>query len=153
MKCHETPPRTVAALLAKGRGTPALIFAVALWLGRCYSPAFHMEASTSGYGSAPAARRGFWLRRRPSGGRAVGRNAAGSGEGGGMLARPLLHRILSDDALTRGLGDPEARVLVEWLVERAERFGRTAASEAAVTAEVGRLCRRARGIVRFVVLW
>jgi len=70
-----------------------------------------------------------------------------------MLARPLLHRILSDDALTRGLGDPEARVLVEWLVERAERFGRTAASDAAVTAEVGRLCRRARGIVRFVVLW
>ena len=28
----------------------------------------------------------------------------------------LLSRILDDEALTRGLGDAEARLLVEWLV-------------------------------------
>jgi hypothetical protein len=70
-----------------------------------------------------------------------------------MLARPLLDHILSDEALTRGLGDPEARVLVEWLVEQAERFGRGARSDATVGAEVLRLCRRARAIARFVILW
>jgi hypothetical protein len=63
-----------------------------------------------------------------------------------MLAKPLLNGILADEALTRGLGDAEARVLVEWLVDRAE--------ERATTAdEVRELCRRGRAISRFVTLW
>jgi hypothetical protein len=81
-----------------------------------------------------------------------------------MQANPLLHHILDDDALTRGLGDEEARVLVEWLVERAEYLNaaRSAAldgeqeAEAACGAldnEVRRLCRRGRAIARFVALW
>jgi hypothetical protein len=68
-----------------------------------------------------------------------------------MLARPLLNLIL-DDALTRQLGDAEARVLVEWLVERAEELAATV-PEDRVEIEVGRLWRRGRGIARFVTLW
>jgi hypothetical protein len=68
-----------------------------------------------------------------------------------MPADPLLSHILADEALTRGLGDAEARVLVEWLVERAERLARAARPDPA--AEVRRLCRRGRAIARFVTLW
>ena len=67
-----------------------------------------------------------------------------------MLARPLLSHILENDALTRGLADPEARVLVEWLVERAERFE---GADAAIDGAVRQLCLRARAIGRFVGLW
>jgi hypothetical protein len=69
-----------------------------------------------------------------------------------MLSKRLLRPILDDDALTRGLGDPEARVLVEWLVAQAERSARAAPAEQLGEA-VGRLCRRARSIGRFVHLW
>jgi hypothetical protein len=69
------------------------------------------------------------------------------------MARQLLNHILGDDALTRGLRDPEARMLVEWLVERAEELAQSARPEAAAVAEVERLCRRGRAISRFVGLW
>ena len=42
-----------------------------------------------------------------------------------MLAKRLLSHILDNEALTRGLGDPEARLLVEWLVEQAERLAQS----------------------------
>jgi hypothetical protein len=67
-----------------------------------------------------------------------------------MLSRPLLNQIVRDEALVRGLGDPEARVLVEWLVDQAEE--RVAAGAEAAEAVRG-LCRRARAIGRFVLLW
>jgi hypothetical protein len=70
-----------------------------------------------------------------------------------MLDKPLLSHILDNDALTRGLEEPEARVLVEWLVEQAERFAALLSSERAAQAEVRTLCRRARAIGRFVGLW
>jgi hypothetical protein len=70
-----------------------------------------------------------------------------------MRAKPFLSHILDNDALTRGLGDPEARVLVEWLVEQVERLAKGASSEPAVWGSVERLCRRARAIGRFVGLW
>ena len=69
-----------------------------------------------------------------------------------MLANPLLHHILGDDILTRRLGDAEARVLVEWLVEQAEDLAESLPA-AAAEAEVRRLCRRGRAIARFVTLW
>jgi hypothetical protein len=69
-----------------------------------------------------------------------------------MVADPLLNLILSDERLTRGLGDAEARVLVEWLVEQAEELMRTAPADEARRA-VAWLCRRARAIARFVTLW
>jgi hypothetical protein len=65
---------------------------------------------------------------------------------------PLLAHILDDERLTCGLGDAEARVLVEWLVERAEQLARSD-PPAAAEAEVLRLCRRGRAIARFVLLW
>jgi hypothetical protein len=68
-----------------------------------------------------------------------------------MQGNPLLNHILDDDALTRHLGDAEARVLVEWLVERAELLGEHPGTEA--EREVRRLCRRGRAISRFVQLW
>jgi hypothetical protein len=76
-----------------------------------------------------------------------------------MLAKRLLSHILNNEALTRGLGDPEARLLVEWLVEQAEDLARqpgqagAAVDEAALVARVQRLCRRARAVGRFVALW
>ena len=63
-----------------------------------------------------------------------------------MLTKDLLNPILADEALTRGLGDAEARLLVEWLVEEADR---TAADE----RQVRSLCRWARAVSRFVYLW
>ncbi len=65
-----------------------------------------------------------------------------------MSLTPLLRPILHDEGLTRGLGDAEARLLVEWLVQRAEECD--ARGRAAALAP---LCRRARAIARFVWLW
>lgn len=63
-----------------------------------------------------------------------------------------LHLILTDEALTRGLGDAEARVLIEWLVECAERLPSSSTLPEATT-EIKRLCRKGRAIARFVCLW
>jgi hypothetical protein len=68
-----------------------------------------------------------------------------------MPVSSLLNRVLDDEAITRGLGDAEARVLVEWLVERTERLEDDDDLDAEV--EVQRLCRRARAVSRFVHLW
>ncbi len=70
-----------------------------------------------------------------------------------MQVKPLLGPILRNDALTRGLADPEARMLVEWLVDQAERLARVMTTEGAALTEVQRLCRRARAIGCFVSLW
>src|ERR1700738_425286 len=70
-----------------------------------------------------------------------------------MSLRSLLTPILDDDQLTRGLGDAEARMLIEWLVEQAEVFYTQQLSNEGVQAGVQRLCRRARAIARFVALW
>ena len=80
-------------------------------------------------------------------------SALGPERGEGMRANPLLGHILNNDAVTRGLGDPEARVLVEWLVERAELLAKFVPSETAAVLEVQKLCRKARAIGRFVELW
>ena len=69
-----------------------------------------------------------------------------------MRANPLLGQILADEALTRNLGDAEARVLVEYLVDQAEHLAETIPLHEAV-GEVRRLCRRGRAISRFVTLW
>ena len=70
-----------------------------------------------------------------------------------MLTKEQLNPILADDALTRGLGDPEARMLVEWLVDQAEGIAADAPSEGATQQQVQHLCRRGRAIGRFVGLW
>jgi hypothetical protein len=70
-----------------------------------------------------------------------------------MSMRSLLTPILDDEHVTRGLEDAEARMLIEWLVERAETLRCQEPNEPRAEAEVRRLCRRARAIAKFVSLW
>lgn len=68
-----------------------------------------------------------------------------------MLARPFLDPILCDDRLTDPLGDSEASLLIEFLVEEAERLeGRRVD---VVQSQIAHLCRRGRVMARVVRLW
>src|SRR5262249_51504565 len=93
------------------------------------------------------------LPERPRRLRKIGETRERGEEAPRMLVKPLLAPILDNEALTRGLGDPEARILVEWLVDRAERLAEERESEERIQREVDRLCRRARALGRFVSLW
>src|SRR5262245_21266660 len=68
-----------------------------------------------------------------------------------MIARSLLHPILEDENLTRGLGDAEARMLVECLVDRTEAVEDL--EESVQQQRIQKWCRRARALARFVQLW
>ena len=70
-----------------------------------------------------------------------------------MLAKPLWSHILDDEALTRGLGDPEARVLVEWLADSVERLSSDASAKTGMPRSLEQLTKKARTIARFVSLW
>ena len=70
-----------------------------------------------------------------------------------MQSTPLVRHILRDEAVTRGLGDIEARMIVEWLADRAEQAAVAAPTDAAAWATVRAACRRARVIAMFVRLW
>ncbi len=62
-----------------------------------------------------------------------------------MRIPPMLRTVLDDSNLTRGLGDAEARYLVEWLVNRVDRIPNW--------AEFQKLHHLARVVGRFVALW
>lgn len=70
-----------------------------------------------------------------------------------MLAENCIHQVLRDERLTHGIADPEGRVLVEWLVSKAEAIPETDLQpEDQVTA--WELCyRRAKVLRQFVSLW
>lgn len=68
-----------------------------------------------------------------------------------MQVRQLLRPILFDESLTRGLGDEEARVLIDWLVERAEQLAAECPFDA--PAKLDAVRRRAKAVARFVALW
>lgn len=70
-----------------------------------------------------------------------------------MQSTPLVRHILRDEAVTRGLGDVEAQMIVEWLAGRAERVAVTAADEPTAWTQVRGHCRRARAIAAFVRMW
>lgn len=70
-----------------------------------------------------------------------------------MHSLPLVRHVLRDDAVTRGLGDLEARILVEWLADRAEQLAIVSPNEEVAWAATRRLCRKARSVARFVKLW
>lgn len=70
-----------------------------------------------------------------------------------MQSTPLVRHILRDEAVTRGLGDVEARMIVEWLADRTEQIAEAAVTETGAWAQVRDLCRRARVIACFVRLW
>ncbi len=70
-----------------------------------------------------------------------------------VAADPLIRDVLWDESLTRGLGDEEARMLVEWVVDWAELLAEAARTHTDASNLVTRLRRRARAIGRFVLLW
>jgi hypothetical protein len=70
-----------------------------------------------------------------------------------MSLKALLDLILFNEPLTRGLGDAEARMLIEWLVERTETHYAGEPCKKRVREATLQRCRRARGIARFVALW
>jgi hypothetical protein len=70
-----------------------------------------------------------------------------------MPVGPLLRQLLQCESLTRGLEDPEARVLVEWLVEKVDHLGSEPTADIEVPKFVEQLSHRARAIARFVSLW
>src|SRR5438128_2634103 len=63
-----------------------------------------------------------------------------------MPVGTLVRQVLQSDSLTRGLEDPEARILVEWLVEKVEHLEAAPAAEAASFGSLERLTQRARAI-------
>jgi len=70
-----------------------------------------------------------------------------------VQAESLVGRVLDDEALTVGLEDPEARLLIEWLVEQTEHIARQAASLEEARQQVEQLCRYGRILRRFLILW
>lgn len=87
----------------------------------------------------------------------VGKNPAWTRRGVGCMAvttmDPLIRGIVRDESLTRGLGDEEARMLVDWVVDWAELLAEAAQSDDDAQALLGRLSRRGKAIGRFVQLW
>ena len=70
-----------------------------------------------------------------------------------MRGQGFVDRVLQDERLTCGLGDAEARMLVEWLVERVERWENRVIEPGLLASGIARLCRRGRAISHFVRLW
>ena len=66
---------------------------------------------------------------------------------------PILRHVLRDEAITRGLGDEEARMLVEWVADWTELLADAARSDEEAWRLAAKVCRRARAIARFVGLW
>lgn len=65
----------------------------------------------------------------------------------------LIRGIARDESLTRGLGDVEGRMLVEWVVDWAELLSDAARTDDDANRLVQRLTRRGKAISRFVQLW
>src|SRR4051794_22797607 len=82
---------------------------------------------------SPPIRKGNQRAVRPA---ASGEAAATGGAKQSMPISPLLRPILDDDSLARNLGDCEARLLFEWLFERADRLARQAGADSAVGAKI-----------------
>jgi hypothetical protein len=70
-----------------------------------------------------------------------------------MGAEPLYRRLINDESITRGLGDMEARMLVEWLVDWADLLEATIPDESDAQKQVSALRRKAKAIGKFVSLW
>jgi hypothetical protein len=70
-----------------------------------------------------------------------------------MQTRQLINRTLGDEGLTRGLGDAEAKIMVEWLVEWFDLLTEAGLRLEALTPVWQRLCRRCRVFARLVALW
>lgn len=65
----------------------------------------------------------------------------------------MLNLILDDEALTRGLEDAEARLLVEWLADWSERLSGCCPTQTEALIRLEHLRKRGRAIRQFVELW
>jgi hypothetical protein len=70
-----------------------------------------------------------------------------------MQSLPLVRHVLRDEALTRGLGDVEARMIVEWLVDRVENLAHEGVTEEQAWEQLRQWCRWTRSVTCFVRLW
>jgi hypothetical protein len=70
-----------------------------------------------------------------------------------MQSRALLNLILDDEALTRGLEDAEARLLVEWLADWCDRLTSSCTTDSEALVRLERLRKRGRAIRQFINLW
>lgn len=70
-----------------------------------------------------------------------------------MDEKGLILRMLRDESLTRGLCDPEARLLVEWLACQIERLFLNGATTDRIQREYAQLYQWGRAVRRFVILW
>ena len=70
-----------------------------------------------------------------------------------MGREALARRVVMDDAITRNLGDAEARMLVDWATDWAELLDDALEDEGHAELEGQRVCRKARAIGKFVALW
>lgn len=66
---------------------------------------------------------------------------------------PVVRRLVRDESITRGLGDEEGRMLIEWVVDWAELFTNAARNHSDAESLSNRLTRRAKAINRFVQMW
>jgi hypothetical protein len=80
---------------------------------------------------------------------------AGDAGGGNciMLVDACIDQVLADARLTLGLEDPEARLLVEWLVDQAEKLPSTGLNDAEQDLAWSLCYRRAKVLRQFVRLW
>lgn len=70
-----------------------------------------------------------------------------------MVADACIDQVMHDDRLTSGLADPEARLLVEWLVDHAETIPQTGLGECDQQLAWTICYRRAKVLRQFVSLW
>ncbi len=70
-----------------------------------------------------------------------------------MLVDTCIDQVMRDGRLTHGLEDPEARLLVEWLVEKAESIPQTGLAEPDQQSAWTLCYRRAKVLRQFVALW
>jgi hypothetical protein len=70
-----------------------------------------------------------------------------------MTAQACIHQVMRDGRITHGLEDPEARLLVEWLVEKAEAIPNSGLAENDQGLAWSLCYRRAKVLRQFVSLW
>ena len=70
-----------------------------------------------------------------------------------MVAENCIHQVMRDERITYGLADPEARVLVEWLVHKAETIPDSELQQEDQVYAWELCYRRAKVLRQFVALW
>ncbi|MBL8822991.1 MAG: hypothetical protein JNJ77_10420 [Planctomycetia bacterium] len=70
-----------------------------------------------------------------------------------MMTTECIQRVMHDERITYGLADPEARVLVEWLVNKAESIPESDLREEDMQCAWELCYRRAKVLRQVVSLW